>query len=66
LIQGDRTRRGGVWGHEAFLEEIRDPKREEHDSMFELVAGAFDLKALELDASNSREPKDIEQFASWS
>ena len=28
---------GGVWGHEGFLEAIRDPAHEEHDSYLEWV-----------------------------
>ena len=34
--------------------------------MLEWVGGAFDLEALDLEASNKRLPKDIELFASWS
>ena len=33
---------GGVWGYGDFLEAIRNPKHEEHESMLEWVGGAFD------------------------
>src|SRR5262245_4072644 len=36
---------GGIWGYEAFLEAIRDPKQEEHEAMLEWVGGAFDPEA---------------------
>jgi len=33
---------GGVWGYGDFLEAIRNPKHEEHESMLEWVGGRFD------------------------
>ncbi|HUU13151.1 MAG TPA: plasmid pRiA4b ORF-3 family protein [Terriglobia bacterium] len=33
---------GGIGGYENFLEAIRDPAHEEHDSMLEWIGGAFD------------------------
>ncbi len=33
---------GGVWGYGDFLEAIRNPKHEEHESMLEWVGGSFD------------------------
>jgi hypothetical protein len=33
---------GGPWGYGDFLEAIRNPKHEEHESMLEWVGGAFD------------------------
>jgi hypothetical protein len=33
---------GGIWGYGEFLEAIRSPKYEEHDSMLEWVGGGFD------------------------
>jgi hypothetical protein len=32
---------GGVWGYVDFLEAIRNPKHEEHESMMEWIGGAF-------------------------
>ncbi len=33
---------GGVWGYADFLEAIRNPKYEEHESMLEWIGGKFD------------------------
>jgi hypothetical protein len=33
---------GGVWGYVDFLEAIRNPKHEEHESMLEWIGGRFD------------------------
>ena len=33
---------GGVWGYGDFLEAIRNPKHEEHESMLEWIGGRFD------------------------
>jgi hypothetical protein len=33
---------GGVWGYVEFLEAIRNPKHEEHESMMEWIGGRFD------------------------
>jgi len=43
---------GGAWGYEEFLEAIRDPKHEDHDSLLEWVGGAFDPEAFDLKAVN--------------
>jgi hypothetical protein len=37
---------GGPWGYESFLEAIRDPGHEEHESMLEWVGGTFDPTAF--------------------
>jgi hypothetical protein len=43
---------GGVWGYQEFLEAIRDPEHEEHDSMLEWVGGSFDPEAFDLQTVN--------------
>ncbi len=45
---------GGVWGYEAFLETIGDPKHAEHEEMLDWVGGRFDPEAFDLDAINLR------------
>ena len=40
---------GGFWGYELFLEALRDPGHEEHDSYLEWVGGSFDPEAFDLD-----------------
>lgn len=39
---------GGVWGYELFLEALRDPEHEEHDSYLEWIGGAFDPEEFDL------------------
>jgi hypothetical protein len=43
---------GGMWGYYAFLEAIRDPEHEEHESYMEWIGGEFDPEAFELDEVN--------------
>ena len=43
---------GGIWGYENFLEAIKDPKHEEHESMLEWIGGPFDAEAFNLDNIN--------------
>ena len=43
---------GGVWGYADFLEAIRDPKHEEHESMLEWIGGQFDPEAFDVDELN--------------
>ena len=38
---------GGPWGYLAFLEAIKDPAHEEHESMLEWVGGQFDPAAFD-------------------
>ncbi len=45
---------GGPWGYEGFLEAIRDPQNEEHDSYLEWIGGEFDPEAFDLEAANQR------------
>ena len=33
---------GGVWGYAEFLDTIKNPKHEEHESMLEWIGGSFD------------------------
>jgi hypothetical protein len=43
---------GGTGGYENFLEAIRDPRHEEHDSFLTWIGGAFDPEAFDLNAIN--------------
>ena len=43
---------GGVWGYERFLEALRDPAHEEHDSYLDWIGGEFDSEAFNLDEIN--------------
>jgi hypothetical protein len=43
---------GGVWGYEDFLEAIRDPGHEEHDTYMEWIDGEFDSEEFNLDVIN--------------
>jgi Plasmid pRiA4b ORF-3-like protein len=43
---------GGPPGYQNFLEAIRDPAHEEHDTMLEWVGGSFDAEAFDLVAVN--------------
>jgi len=43
---------GGIWGYQGFLQAIRDPNHEEHDSYLEWVGGEFDPKAFDIEAVN--------------
>ncbi|MEK6677046.1 MAG: plasmid pRiA4b ORF-3 family protein [Planctomycetota bacterium] len=56
---------GGICGYEDFLEAIRDPKHEEHDSMLEWIGGAFDPEAFDVEKLNKRLAKNIKEFSSW-
>jgi len=56
---------GGVWGYGDFLEAIRDPEHEEHDSMLEWIGGSFDPEAFDVAALNKRLSKDMRLLASW-
>jgi len=62
-VAGERARPpedcGGACGYVDFLEAIRDPEHEEHDSMLEWVGGSFDPKAFYVAALNKRLPKPI-------
>ena len=43
---------GGVYGYADFLEALRDPDHEEHDSYLEWAGGEFNPDALDLDEIN--------------
>ncbi len=45
---------GGTPGYERFLEAIRDPQDEEHDSYLEWAGGEFDPAFFDLDRANAR------------
>jgi hypothetical protein len=41
---------GGTWGYVEFLEALRNPEHEEHESYLEWIGGEFDPEAFDLDA----------------
>lgn len=43
---------GGVWGYEGFLEAVRDPGHEEHETYLEWIDGGFDSEEFHLDMIN--------------
>jgi len=43
---------GGPWGYAHFLEAMRDPKHEEHESFIEWIGREFDPEAFDLDDAN--------------
>jgi hypothetical protein len=43
---------GGVWGYDDFLEAIRNPAHEEHESYLEWVGGDFDPEDFDLEKTN--------------
>jgi hypothetical protein len=45
---------GGIPGYEMFLQAIRDPDHEEHDSYLEWVGGEFDPEQFDLKKVNKR------------
>jgi len=45
---------GGVWGYEAFLEAIRNPRHPEHDEYREWAGDEFDPDAFDVEAVNDQ------------
>ncbi|MFZ4795630.1 MAG: plasmid pRiA4b ORF-3 family protein [Blastocatellia bacterium] len=43
---------GGIWGYADFLDAIRDPKHDEHQTMVDWVGGEFDPEKFDLAATN--------------
>ncbi len=43
-----------MWGHDSFLEAIRDPNHPEHDDMLAWVGGEFDPEAFDLEEVNQQ------------
>ena len=48
---------GGFPGYSEFLDAIRNPTHEEHESMLEWVGGHFDPEHFDVIAVNDRVPK---------
>ncbi len=44
---------GGIWGYAEFLEAIRSPEHEEHESMLEWIGGSFDPEEFDVDDVNA-------------
>ncbi|MEE4310301.1 MAG: plasmid pRiA4b ORF-3 family protein [candidate division KSB1 bacterium] len=55
---------GGIWGFEEFLEAMKDPEHEEHESYVEWWGGIFDPEAINLDEIN-QSFQDIDQLEWW-
>jgi hypothetical protein len=55
---------GGVWGFEEFLEAMKNPKHEEHESYVEWWGGKYDPEALDLDEINQG-LQEIDQIDWW-
>ena len=45
---------GGPWGYEGFLEALRNPQHEDHETYLEWSGGEFDPNAFDLNAANER------------
>jgi hypothetical protein len=43
---------GGIWGYYTFLEHVRDPQCQEHDTALDWVGSEFDPEAFDLAAAN--------------
>ncbi len=54
---------GGIWGYHDFLEAIRDPNHEEHESMLEWVGGKFDPDAFDMRFINDRLKRFYSMFS---
>jgi len=54
---------GGVWGYAEFLEAIKDPKHEEHESMLEWVGGEFDPEHFDVKESHFDDPDKRRRIA---
>lgn len=55
---------GGVWGFEVFLEAMKDPQHEEHESYVEWWGEIYDPEALDLDEINQG-LQDIDKIDWW-
>ncbi len=55
---------GGVWGFAVFLEAMKDPEHEEHESYVRWWGGPYDPAALDLDDVN-RGLQNIDQIDWW-
>lgn len=53
---------GGIWGYEAMLEALRNPKHPEHQHLVEWIGEDFDPEAFDLDEINER-LKHLEMYA---
>lgn len=55
---------GGVWGYGDFLEAIRNPKHEEHESMLEWIGGKFDPEKFDLGKATKEMKKGLPDWRS--
>lgn len=55
---------GGVWGYEDFLEAIRNPKHEEHESMKEWIGGRFDAEAFDPKKATKKMKEGLQDWRS--
>jgi hypothetical protein len=55
---------GGVWGYGDFLEAIRNPKHEEHESMLEWIGGLFDPEEFDAKEATKAMKKGLPDWRS--
>ena len=55
---------GGIWGFEEFLEAMKDPNHDEHDSYIEWWGGQFDPEAFDLEEIN-QVLQEIDEIEWW-
>jgi hypothetical protein len=55
---------GGIWGYGDFLEAIRNPKHEEHESMLEWIGGRFDPEEFNAKAATKAMKKGMPDWRS--
>ena len=55
---------GGVWGYGDFLEAIRNPKHEEHETMLEWIGGQFDPEEFDAKEASKAMKKGLPDWRS--
>ena len=55
---------GGVWGYADFLEAIRNPNHEEHESMLEWIGGRFDPEKFDAKQATKEMKKGLPDWRS--
>jgi hypothetical protein len=56
---------GGVWGYPEFLEAIRNPQHEEHESLLEWIGGEFDPEAFSAAAATKAMRKGLPNWRDY-
>jgi len=55
---------GGIWGYEEFLEALKDPSHEEHESYLEWWGGQFDPEEFDIEETN-QVLQEIDEIEWW-